>query len=428
MTTKPADFIGSRRQLSAVGTITTVAGNGSNGFSGNGGPATAAKLNYPRGVAVDTSGNIFIADTSNHVIRKVSKTSGFISIAAGTAGNGDYTGDGGAAISARLNNPHGVAVDLSGNIYIADTFNHLIRVVTNSTGYISRVAGTPHTVGFDGDGFSASSATLNYPVSVAVDVSGNIYIADSYNHVIRMVKKSTGTITTVAGTPGSGSYSGDGGSAISAALYYPQGVALDVAGNIYIADTGNFLVRMVTSSTKKITLIAGIPGLSGYTNDCGPATAARLQLPFGISVDTSGNIYIADSASHIVRIVVKSTGIISIVAGKPYSSGYNGDGGPATSAAFIFPVGVVADGAGNIYVVDLAASTVRKVTGASPNPCPSAPTAVPTATPTTVPTSTPTAVPTTVPTSSPTDLPTAMPTATPTSSPTDLPTDRKSVV
>ena len=162
-------------------------------------------------------------------------------------------------------------------------------------------------------------------------------------------------------------------------MCYLQGVALDVAGNIYVADTGNSLARMVTRSpTKKDTLIAEFPGSSDNTNDCGPATAAKLQLPFGISADVSGNIYTADSGNSVIRIVAKDTGNISIVAGKSFASGYNGDGESATSSDFFFPVGIFAEGAGNIYVVDLAASTVRKVTGASPNPCTSAPTAVPT--------------------------------------------------
>ena len=205
------------RQLSAISIITTVAGTGSFSYSGDGGPATSATFYYPDGVAVDISGNIYIADTYNDAIRMVTKSTGIITTVASTSTSG-YSGDGGLATSATLYSPRGVAVDISGNIYIADTASSAIRMVTKSTGIITTVAGTPQTGGYSGDGGPATSATFIDPSCVAVDLSGNIYIADTGNSAIRMVTMSTGIITTVAGT-GMAGYSGDGGPATLAKLY-----------------------------------------------------------------------------------------------------------------------------------------------------------------------------------------------------------------
>jgi trimeric autotransporter adhesin len=221
---------------------------------------------------------------------------------AGTGSSG-YSGDGGQATSAALNSPYGVAVDASGNIYIADTYNYRIRIVTKSTGIISTVAGTG-SYGYSGDGGQATSAALDYPCGVAVDASGNIYIADTYNYRIRMVTKSTGIISTVAGT-GSYGYSGDGGQATSAALNSPYGVAVDASGNIYIADTYNYRIRIVTKSTGIISTVAGT-GSYGYSGDGGQATSAALRSPYGVAVDASGNIYIADTYNHRIRMFALS--------------------------------------------------------------------------------------------------------------------------
>jgi len=216
-----------------------MAGNDTSGFSGDGGPATQAQLNTPQGVSVDAAGNIYIADTSNCRIRKVN-TYGQISTYAGT-GVCDYSGDGGAAITAKLNNPRHIALDSSGNLYIADTDNHRIRKITAATGTITTVAGTGSSGGA-GDGGPAVNARLNHPRGVFVDASGNIYIADTDNHRIRKVTTATGTITTVAGTGTEGSW-GDGWLAANAQLDHPGGVFVDASGNIYIADTDNSKVR-----------------------------------------------------------------------------------------------------------------------------------------------------------------------------------------
>jgi trimeric autotransporter adhesin len=324
-----------------------VAGTGSYGYSGDGGQATSAAISYGYGVAVDASGNIYIADTNSHCIRMVTKSTGIISTVAGTGYPG-YSGDGGQATSAALYSPYGVAVDASGNIYIADSANYRIRMVTKSTGIISTVAGTGSS-GYSGDGGQATSAALYSPRGVAVDASGTIYIADTYNNRIRMVTKSTGIISTVAGS-GTQGYKGDGGPATSANLYYPASIAVDALGNIYIADQYNNCIRMVTKSTGIISTVAGT-GYSGYSGDGGQATSAALYYSCGVAVDVSGNIYIADSSNYRIRMVTKSTGIISTVAGSG-SYGYSGDGGQATSAALKYPYGVAVDASGNIYIAD----------------------------------------------------------------------------
>jgi hypothetical protein len=255
--------------------IDTVAGNGSWGYSGDGGPATEAMLSYPRGVAVDASGNIYIADLYNHRIRKVD-TSGIITT---VAGNGDegYSGDGGPATEAMLDFPFGVAVDASGNIYIGDTHNYRIRKVDTS-GIITTVAGNG-AWGYSGDGGPATEAMLDFPCDVAVDASGNLYIGDVYNQRIRKVDTS-GIINTVAGN-GSWGYSGDGGPATEAQLHGPFGVTVDASGNLYIADYDNQRIRKVDTSGI-ITTVAG-NGSRGYSGDGGPATDAMLNHPRDIS-------------------------------------------------------------------------------------------------------------------------------------------------
>ena len=286
------------RKVDTSGTISTVAGNGTAGFSGDGGPATSAKLNIPRGVAVDSSGNLFIADWSNGRIRKVD-TSGTISTVAGD-GTFGFGGDGGPATSAQLSFPTGVAVDSSGNLFIADTANHRIRKVDTS-GTISTVAGNG-TAGFSGDGGPATSAKLNFPFGVAVDSSGNLFIADHFNHRVRKVDTS-GNIDTVAGTgatgPFAGGFSDDGGPATSAALNLPDGVAVDSSGNLFIADSINNRIRKVDTSGN-ISTVAG-DGTQGFSGDGGPATSAQLFFPTGVALDSSGNLFIADLNNHRIR-------------------------------------------------------------------------------------------------------------------------------
>jgi sugar lactone lactonase YvrE len=331
-------------------TITTIAGTGTAGYSGDGGIAINAELNNPYGIAVDASGNVYIADMSNNRIRKVD-TSGNISTFAGN-GTGGYSGDGVAAVNTKLYYPYRVAVDVSGNVIIADYANHRIRKV-NSSGIITTIAGTG-IQGYSGDGGQATSAQLSEPRAVAVDASGNVYIVTG-NRIRRV--NSSGIITTIAGTGGIGGYSGDGGLATNAELCMPEDVAVDASGNVYITDTWNNRIRKVNSSGI-ITTIAGT-GIIGYSGDGGAATAAKLFHPYGITVDVSGNIYIADAGNNRIR-KVNSAGIIATIAGTG-TSGYSGDGGPAISAKFSGPGCIKITASGSIYIADLNNQRIRKL-------------------------------------------------------------------
>jgi trimeric autotransporter adhesin len=330
-----------------------VAGYGSYGSTGDGGPAVSAGLSSPDDVAVDTSGNIYIADSGNNRIRMVTKSTGIVATVAGT-GSAGYSGDGGPATSATLSYPRGITLDGSGNMYIADTYNHRIRIVSKGSGIINTVAGIG-IAGYGGDGFQASSALLYNPRTVAVDASRNIYVADSGNNRIRLVMRSTGIITTVAGTGSSGS-SGDGKLAVSATLNYPYSVAVDASGNLFIADTYNHRIRMVTS-TGIITTIAGT-GSVGSAGDGGPAALATVNYPCDVTLDASGNLYIADTDNYRIRLVTKSSGVISAVAGAG-TYGSTGDGGQAVLATFYNPHGVAVDSAGNVYIADSGNNRIR---------------------------------------------------------------------
>ncbi len=339
--------------------ITTVAGNGSFGYIGDGGAATVAQLNAPVSVAIDAGGNFYIADNQNNVVRKVSP-GGIIRTVAGN-GTAGYSGDGGPAIAAKLNRPSGVALDGSGNLYIAEIENNVVRKVTVS-GIISTVAG--HYTGtlgaYSGDGAAATIADLSGPTHIAIDGSGNLYIADLFNNVIRKVN-TAGIISTVAGNYyGSlGSYSGDGGSATNAYIHGPDGVAVDAIGNIYIADEQNNVIRKVNTAGI-ISTIAGNHALGGgYNGDGVAATAAQMYFPDGIACDGSGNLYITDRVNNRIRMV-NSLGIISTIAGIGFSSSF-GDGGPATDAGLNNPSDVSLDGMGNLYIADANNYTIRKI-------------------------------------------------------------------
>jgi sugar lactone lactonase YvrE len=331
-------------RLDAVtGALTLAAGNGTPGYSGDGGPATVAQLFSPEGVAVDAAGNLYIADCANQRIRKVSN--GIITTVVG-GGWGPGIGDGGPATSALLSSPFGVAVDSAGNLYIADLGDNLVREVSN--GIITTVAGNG-TAGYSGDNGVATSAELNFPQAVAVDAAGNLYIADYGNERIRKV--SNGLITTVAGS-GTWGFSGDGGAATSAKLFAPIGIAVDAAGNLYIADSGNNRIREVSNGI--ITTVAG-NGALGFSGDNGPAATAMLNDATGVAVDRAGNLYIADVANNRVRKV--SNGIITTVVG----GGSPGDGGPAAGAVLYGPTDVAVDPDGNLYIADYFNQRIREV-------------------------------------------------------------------
>jgi PKD repeat protein len=334
------------RGVSGGDTITTIAGTGTPGFSGDGGQATSAQLNHPWGVVVDGQGTVYVGDKDNNRVRKVS--GGIITTVAGN-GTPGFSGDGGQATSAQLHYPESLALDATGSLYIADYGNHRVRKLSN--GIVTTVAGDG-TPGYSGDGGQATSAELRYPAGVAVDAQGNLYIADAGNDAIREV--SGGVITTVAGNGTAGS-SGDGGPATAAQLDFPDGVAVDARGNLYIADSNNNRVREVSGGV--ITTVAG-NGTPGFSGDGGQATSAQLSDPEDVAVDKQGNLYIADWANSRIRKV--AGGIITTIAGTGVA-GFSGDGGPATSAQLYNEVGLAVDPQGSLFVLDFNNARLRRI-------------------------------------------------------------------
>ena len=346
-----ADFSNHRiRRVDASGTITTIAGTGEGGYGGDGGEAVVAKLFWPSGLAVDGSGNLYIAEYNNHRVRKVD-TSGTITTVAGTGVKG-FSGDNGPATEARLASPRDVAVDASGNLYISDVTNRRVRKV-DSSGMITTIAGTG-VRGYSGDGGPAVEAQIDWPWGVTVDATGNVYI--SVGNRIRQVDTS-GTITTKAGTGSGGSFVYDGGPAVQGWLSNPQGMAADGTGSLYIADADNHRIRQV-DTTGTITTVVGI-GATGYGGDGKLAVEAYLNYPTGVTVDGSGNLYIADRNNDRVR-KVDTSGTITTIAGTG-ERGYSGDGGPAVQAQLGLPSGVAVDGVGNLYIADLRNHRLRRV-------------------------------------------------------------------
>jgi len=393
-----------------AGDIYTVAGSGSAVYNGDGIAATTANLYYPYGVAVDTQGNLYIADTDDQLVRRVAcgtgisgcvapsgETSGDIYTIAGTGetigstGTAGYNGDGIAATTAELYQPATLTVDNSGNLFIGDQYNQRIREVscvtktssggtcTPSTGQtagnIYTAAGTA-SASYNGDSQAATSANLYYPVGVAVDSAGDLFIADYDDYRVREVPCDVSTLActppsgdtaqfiyTVAGNGTNNSFYGDGVPATGAELYYPTSAASDSAGNIYIADRSNCVIRKVDAGTGNISTFAGTPGVCGYGGDGGPATSANLNSPNKVAVDGSNNVYIADTYNCLIRVV--SGGTISTFAGVSPSlaCGYTGDGGSATSAELYYPTGIAVDGSGNVYITDQSNEAVRKVSG-----------------------------------------------------------------
>ncbi len=367
-------------KVDTSGNLTVVAGNGTHGYSGDGGPATSAAFGLfsPEGLAVDSSGNIFIADTDNSVIREIVVSSGMIQTVAGNATVGaGYSGDGGPATSAQLNYPFGIFVDGSGSLFIADADNCVIRKV--SGGNISTVAGNgtlQQPCGYAGDGGPATSAQLDIPEGVFVDAAGNVFIADSYNNFIRVVNTGTAPVTiagitiaagyiqTVAGSNYDSQggtacgFANDGQIATTAQLCAPSGVFVDGAENIFIADTNNFAIREIAASTVDIlTTVAGTLGVEGYSPDGTVATSASLNYPGNLLVDGSGNIFIADTDNFVIREV--TAGNIQTVIGNNFLA-YSGDGGAALNGQLNYPGAVAVDGSGDIFIADSDSSVIRE--------------------------------------------------------------------
>lgn len=336
------------RKVSAAGIITTVAGDGVEEWYGDGGPATQASLDTPVSVAVDKNGNVYIAESGSNRVRKVSAATGVISTIAGNGSSGT-SGDGGQAVNAGFS-PYSLAVDPDGNVYIADWMNDRVRKVNVATGVITTVAGVGNT-GYSGDNGPAASATLAGPSGIAIDPAGNVYICDQYNLVIRKVAAATGVITTIAGTGAPGD-SGDNGPALSARFMLPDTIALDPAGTkLYISNLDR--IRVIDLESNRITAFAGT-GDMGFSGDSGPAGLAQFSIPMGIAVSAAGHVFIADTGNARIRRV--RDGQIDSVAGTDAK-----DGGPATSAYLAEPESVAVAANGDLFITDTAHHRVRKV-------------------------------------------------------------------
>ncbi len=393
-----------------IGSIETFAGNGEPDYSGDGGSAVRAALNEPKGTAVDAQGHVLIADSENHVIRRIDRETGIILTVAGVAGgmhdlaavhqdramqpsseddpfadagqaatqkyrqqadvsgtvryliNGEAakkrsSGDGGPAIEARLNFPTAIAVDRQGHLYIADTMNHRVRRVEADTGTIATIAGIGQPR-YSGDGGLAAAAALNEPTALAVSDAGILYVADQSNNRVRAIDLGTGCIRTVAGT-GASAYNGDGIPAIEAALAGPSSLALAEDGTLFIADTFNGRIRAIDPVSGLIRTVAGTGGEYRYQGD-GESPSASLSRPSGVAVDRQGNLYVTDSDNHLVRRWDRTTGLLERVAGIG-TTGYGGDGGLASSAALNYPFGIAVDGAGHLVIADTFNHRIRVI-------------------------------------------------------------------
>jgi uncharacterized protein (TIGR03437 family) len=326
------------------------------GATGDGGQALSAELFSPTGIWVDSNHNIYIVDKDNDRIRKVA-SNGIISTVAGSSTADVYAGDGGKATSASLNRPNGIAFDNAGNMYIADTGNHVVRKV-NTSGTISTVAGN-NASAYSGDGGPAIDASLSEPSGLAFDGAGNLYIADTNNNCIRIVTPDQ-NIHTFAGQCSYALFQGDGGPATQAKLNKPYSVAVDPYGSVYISDTQNERLRKVTPDGIINTIAgSGTPGALGFAGDNGPALQAEFSSPSGLALDASGSIYIADKGNFRIRKILPS-GIVVTVAGNG-TPGYSGNAA-ATSAEMYFPQGVFADSSGDVYIADTQNDIVRELT------------------------------------------------------------------
>jgi trimeric autotransporter adhesin len=333
--------------------ITTIAGNGVRGYTGDGAGATNACLNQPFCITIDDSGNIYIVDVGTETIRRVGIDNTIFTFA-GVHRECGYSGDDGLATIATICKPHGIVADHLGNIYISENENSIIRKISRE-GIISTIAGIPKKFGYNDNDKIAKDALLNHPNDITIDNLDNIYFADGYNNMIRKISKD-GIITTIAGIGFSG-YSGDHGIATKAQLNKPFGVAVDDSGNVFISDTHNNVIRKI-NNLGIITTVAG-NGIRGYLGDGGSALTAQLHEPYGIALDRFGNLYISDKEDNVIRCV-NADGIISTIAGNGHR-GYTGDNDLAVNAELNEPYDVALDSNGNLYIADDQNHVVRRV-------------------------------------------------------------------
>ncbi|MSQ07529.1 MAG: hypothetical protein EXR54_02950 [Dehalococcoidia bacterium] len=342
-------------QTIAKGIIQTVLGNGEHGCSGDGGPAMNAACADPYMCAFDAHGNLFVCMGQDHRIRRMDARTGIITTVAGTGAAG-YAGDGGPALRATFNMPYALTVDANGDIYVAERRNCTVRKVDGKTGVASTVAGTG-VLGYSGDGGPGNLAQMREPNDVWLDGKGGLLIADIQDQRIRRVDLKTGIITTFAGT-GQKSRAGDGQPATQASLMGPRAVCMDHRGNTYICEREGNGVRKV-DARGILTTIAGGQGVRGYSGDGGPALAAAWGAPKAMRCDPDNNIIVVDTENNAVRRIAARTGIVTHIAGG--REGGEGDGGPATAAGLARPHGCGVDAAGNLYIADTHNHRVRVV-------------------------------------------------------------------
>jgi len=336
--------------------ITTVVGTGERGFGGDGGLAERALLNGPFDVGFDADGNLYFSDTFNHRIRRVDAQTGIITTCAGS-GEAGYSGDRGPAIRAQLNEPYGIAVDSAANVYIADRHNHCVRLLDSVTGVITTFAGNG-TSGFGGDRGPGSRAGMVEPNGLALDpAQRRLFIADVADHRVRVVDLATGTISTFAGT-GEATHSGDGGPAAAAGVHGARAVKVAPNGTVYILERQGSTLRAVDPRTGIITVFAGT-GARGYGGDGGPARKAVFDAPKEFALDPGGDILIVDTENHAIRRIYVANGIVETIAGGRKSGA--GDGGPAHAAGLGRPHGAVVGPDGAIYIGDTENHRIRKL-------------------------------------------------------------------
>ena len=340
-------------------TITAVAGTGTQGFAGDGGPATNAQLDQPFDVAFDKAGNLYFSDTFNQRIRKVDAKTGIITTVAGNGKKG-FGGDGGKATDAMLNEPYGIELDADGNLFIVDRLNYCIRKVDGASGIISTIAGTGGKAGFGGDGGPATKAQFVEPNGLCLDGKGKLFVADVAGHRVRVVDFKTGTIDTLMGN-GKGVTAGDGGALKDATTSGPRAVAVGPDGCLYLVERNGNTVRKIDLAKGTIDRFAGT-GKRGYTGDNGPAKDATFDGPKEIDIDKDGNVFVVDTENEAIRRIDAKTGVVTTVAGKGRTKTPGlGDGGPAIAATLGRPHGVAVGPDGALYIGDTNSHRIRKV-------------------------------------------------------------------